>query len=304
MTIDRTRRARRIGALLLLSMASVLAATTTAGAQATEAVRGGPMVTATPGQATSADVRRELMLLLKNYPPAIGQVLALDPTLLNNDAYMAGYPGLVAFLQKYPEVRRNASYYLAYIQPNSSGYDPAVAMWNDLVEAFMVFGVIVSIAVALGWIIRTIVDYRRWNRLAKVQSEAHTKILDRFTANDELLAYVQSAAGSRYLQSAPIALDPGARQPGAPFGRILWSVQAGLVIAAGGLGFFWVSSRPGIDVNVMHPLYTLGVVGIAIGLGFVLSAFVAFGLSKRLGLFETTAAAVNDRFDRRDAPGV
>jgi len=39
---------------------------------------------------------------------------------------------------------------------------------------------------------------------AKVQAEAHTKLLDRLTSNDELLAYVQSSAGSRFLQSAPM----------------------------------------------------------------------------------------------------
>jgi hypothetical protein len=83
--------------------------------------------------------------------------------------------------------------------------------------------------------------HRRWGRLAKVQAEAHTKLLDRFTANDELIAYVQSPAGSQFLQSAPIALDPGARRMGAPFNRILWSVQAGLVLGMAGLGLRFIS---------------------------------------------------------------
>jgi hypothetical protein len=47
--------------------------------------------------------------------------------------------------------------------------------------------------------------------LSKVQTEVHTKIVDRFTANDDLLAYIQSPAGSKFLESSPIHLDAGPR---------------------------------------------------------------------------------------------
>ena len=86
----------------------------------------------------------------------------------------------------------------------------------------------------LVWLIRTLVDYRRWNRLAKVQTDFHTKILDRFTANNDLLTYIQSPAGSKFLQSTPIMLDAAPRSMGAPLGRILWSLQGGIVLACGG----------------------------------------------------------------------
>ena len=32
-----------------------------------------------------------------------------------------------------------------------------------------------------------LVDHRRWLRQSKVQTEVHTKLLDRFTSNDDLL---------------------------------------------------------------------------------------------------------------------
>ena len=84
------------------------------------------------------------------------------------------------------------------------------------------------------WIIRTLIEYRRWNRTSKVHTEVHNKLMDRFTANEDLLAYMQTPAAQRFLESAPLSLDAPARPVGAPLSRILWSVQVGVVLAAGG----------------------------------------------------------------------
>ena len=144
---------------------------------------------------------------------------------------------------------------------------------------------------AVGWLIRTLVDYRRWHRLSRVQAEAHNKLLDRFSANSELIAYVQSPAGNQFLQSAPIALDPGSRRLGAPFARILWSVQAGLVLITDGLGIQMVSHRM-TDIDAQQALFAIGVLALALGIGFVISAAVAYLLSRKLGLFDTTEKQV------------
>ena len=248
-------------------------------------------------------VRKQLMETFKKYPPAVGRVLKLDPSLMSNEAYLAPYSGLAAFFNQYPEVRRNPAFYL---EPIDGGYygggyyrSEAAEIWDNIFTGAAVAFVVGTMLVTFTWIIRTLIDYRRWHRLSKVQAEAHAKLLDRFTANDELIAYVQSPAGTRFLQSAPIALDPGARSLSAPFGRILWSVQAGLVLAAGGLGLYYVSGR--VVEEVAQPLFTLGVLTLSLGFGFVLSAVVSFLLSKRLGLFDPPAAGLGA--ERRDAPG-
>ena len=88
-----------------------------------------------------------------------------------------------------------------------------------------------------------IVTHRRWNRLSKVQYEVHNKLLDRFTSNEDLLAYVQTPAGRRFLESAPIPMQDEAPMLSAPFSRILWSVQAGIVLTIAGIGLLYVSSR-------------------------------------------------------------
>jgi hypothetical protein len=75
---------------------------------------------------------------------------------------------------------------------------------------------------------------------------------------------------------------------GAPLGRILWSGQAGLVLAALGIGLQMVAER--VSGEVGEPLRVLGVLGISLGLGFVISAIISFVISRRLGLIETPAA--------------
>jgi hypothetical protein len=111
----------------------------------------------------------------------------------------------------------------------------------------------------------------------------HNKLLDRLTSNEELLTYMQTAAGKRFLESAPIAV---AAEPvttlNAPIGRMLGSVQVGLILAAGGVGLQFVSGSA--DKDVSQPLFAMGVLAIAIGAGFLLSAAVSFFLSRRLGL--------------------
>jgi hypothetical protein len=137
----------------------------------------------------------------------------------------------------------------------------------------------------LVWLIRTFIDYRRWSRLAKVQTDVHSKILDRFNANEDLLAYIQSPAGSKFLESSPIKLDAGPRSVGAPLARILWAVQGGVVLVAGGIGLHVISGQAGDDAA--QPLHALGVLAIALGLGFLFSAALSFVISQRLGLIET-----------------
>lgn len=225
--------------------------------------------------------REELSRLLERYPPSLKGVFALDPSLLTNQAYLAPYPALLTFLNAHPEIARNPSFYAG-----ERGFRPdrAPDFRREMVNSLSIFA---SFAMAIGllaWLIRTLIDYRRWIRLAKVQTDAHTKLLDRFTQNEDLLAYIQSPAGSKFLESSPITLDAGPRSVAAPLGRILWSVQAGLVLVAAGIGLRVVGGQVTDDTS--QALHALGVLGIALGLGLVISAIISFVISHRLGLIE------------------
>ncbi len=239
-------------------------------------------------------VRDDFMKVLQRYPPALGAVLKLDPTMIVSDPYLAPYPAVVAFLAQHPEVRRSPAYYLEPVRTGSdyySYYDPKTRAWESTMDALGIFAVILTFLGAFGWLVRTAVDYRRWGRLAKVQAEAHTKLLDRFTGNEELLAYVQSPAGKRFLESSPISLDGRPRTMGAPLSRILWSMQAGVVLAVAGIGMNYLSRK--IDADHADPIFALSVILLSLGIGFVVSAGLSYLLSRRLGLFSAEA--------RRDA---
>ena len=241
---------------------------------------------------TAEATREQLMELLRRYPTGVAHIVRLDPTLLGNDVYIGPYPGLVEFLKQHPEVRRNPEYFLQGVQvltsPPRSVRTQAQSMWMDMMVGLFVLALLLTGVAALGWVIRTFVDYRRWNRLSKLQSEAHAKILDRLTQNDDLMAYISSPAGTHFLQSMPIMLDPARKALGAPFARILWSIQAGVVLVATGIGLQYVSGSAHEDV--VNLIYSTGVVTTAVGGGFIVAALVSYVLSRRFGLLDPPAA--------------
>lgn len=288
---------KRIGRISEFGMLAILAGAlypSAAWAQAPKsaAAAAQPPTILTVEQPDAQRTRDEFAALLEHYPPALRTVLALDPNLLGNEAYLAPYPSLVSFLNAHPEVARNPAFYVGEGLPPRLHQDQAgqiMDMWKEVLDGlgiFTGFGMAVGLLI---WLIRTLVDYRRWSRLAKVQTDAHTKLLDRFTANDDLLAYIQSPAGAKFLASSPIALDAAPRSVGAPLGRILWSVQGGVVLMAAGIGLQVVSRR--VADAASQPLHALGVLGIALGLGFLISAIISYVISQRLGLIEPPSPA-------------
>ncbi|HEX6158616.1 MAG TPA: hypothetical protein VF111_00525, partial [Thermoanaerobaculia bacterium] len=164
----------------------------------------------------------------------------------------------------------------------------AERIWRDSIEFFGIFISVLLTTAVLVWITRTLVQHRRWSRLSKVQAEVHNKLMDRFGTNEELLQYINSPAGARFLETAPLSTDV-AQQSGSPANRILWSLQAGLVIGMAGVGLRFVV--PNVHNDVAQPLYAFGTLAVAVGIGFILSALVSFLLSRRLGLWTTARNA-------------
>jgi hypothetical protein len=250
------------------------------------------------------ETRERLHQVLEQYPPSLGEVLKLDPSLLANQGYLATYPRLAAFLAQHPEVAHNPSFFVGEV--HSGRWDTpnpkreALEMWRDMFAGLAMLIVFATVTTVLTWLVRTLIDYRRWLRLSKIQTEVHSKLLDRFTSGEDLATYLQSSPGRRFLESAPIPMDAGPRSIGAPLGRILWSVQAGLVLALGGAGLQYVST--GVVDDAAQPIHAMGVLALMFGIGFVLSAVVSYVLSQRLGLLEgkpivgaPTAATSEDR---------
>ena len=237
--------------------------------------------------------RDQLTRLLRQYPPSLRQVLGLDPTLLANRDYLAPYAGLNDFLTLHPEIGHNPSYFVgeAAIQDMTPRNDSA-RVWEDAERSFGAFLAGAMVIGLFAWLVKTLIDYRRWNRISKVQAEVHTKLLDRFSSNEDLLAYIQTPAGRNFLESTPLPLDGGSRAINAPVGRILWSVQAGLVMLFAGLGLYNAIPETTVE-GVTQPLSVISVLAISLGVGFIVSSAAAYVISQRLGLFAQSRTSPN-----------
>lgn len=279
--------------LITLLFAAAIATTAFAQAPATASSTTTAATTTVVTDTDSRETREAFHAALQRYPTEVSRVLKLDPSLMTNQSYLANYPALASFLAQHPEIAHSPAFYLdnVYVGEDQRGENSSERVWRSVMEGLSIFAVICLVTGVLTWLVRTLLEHRRWSRISKVQAEVHNKLMDRFTANEDLLAYIQTPAGKRFLESAPIALDGAPRAVSAPVGRILWSVQVGLVLAAAGWGLTYVSGS--IEKTVSQPLYAMGVLAISIGIGFVISGVVSYVLSRRLGLWETAAAPVD-----------
>ena len=233
--------------------------------------------------------RGELMEILSKHPPAVARVLKLDPSLMENESYLAPYPDLRDFLTTHPDVQQNASYYLGQVRVDFDFQPPNPRV--QLVEGTLaglagvtIFAVVIA---TLVWLVKTILNQRRWNRLSKIQAEVHSKLMDRFSSNEELITYVQTPSGKRFLEVGPSPVEEGSPTIGAPLSRILWSVQIGVVMLVLGLGLLFVSNYTIEEIREFF--FIVGCLALALGAGFTVSAVAAYALSRKLGLFDKAA---------------
>jgi hypothetical protein len=127
----------------------------------------------------------------------------------------------------------------------------------------------------IGWIIKVISNNRKAFRMASMQAELQSKLLDKFGSSPELLEFLQSDASQGFAELVPAETRPN------PYDKILWSVQAGVVLLMTGLACMFLRSQ----ISEGFEAFTiLGALGIALGVGFLLSAAIAFLLSKKWGV--------------------
>jgi hypothetical protein len=272
----------RIAALTALVLAGLASGTWAAQPAAPAPTR--DAAPAVADERTARETRDRLHQLLNQYPPAVAEVLRLDPALLTMPDYLAPYPTLAAFLAQHPDVAHSPMFFLG--DARLSGADGSRKQALDALKEilagcglFLAFLTMVSLVV---WLAREGIGYRRWLRATRIQTDAHMKLVDRLTSNEDLVAYVQSPAGQRFLSSPPVTLDGGPHTVSAPLNRILWSVQAGVVLATAGLGL-WFAKSSVID-ELAQPIFVIAILAIAIGVGFVISALLSYALSRQLGL--------------------
>ncbi len=241
---------------------------------------------------------QDQLLQLLRLSPTLAEVVARDPSLLSNADYVGRYnPALKRFLQEHPDIAQNPDFYL-FNNLHAEGTQPAQTLerklWPqnsepgasrvsmELISDGIPFLVFLCILSALLWLTHVLLENRRWNRIFKLQNDVHSKLIERFGTSQEVLTYMNTEAGKRFLEGTPIAVgfEPQPQVP-TPVARVLTPLQIGTVLALLGLGLILL--RHSIPDGAA-PLLLVGTVVLMPGLGFIISAGLTWLLARRLGL--------------------
>lgn len=138
-------------------------------------------------------------------------------------------------------------------------------------EEVVLFPMLFAVVALIIWIIFSTI--RRYNT-TKLQAGLQTKLIEKFGTGQELLVYVQSEAGKRFLESLTM-------EQRTPYGRILGAAQASVILALVGLALLFLRGRvAGADEGFL----VFGTIILSLGVGFGLAAALSYFLSKSLGL--------------------
>ena len=279
-----------------------------------------PTPVTAPGMPVPTDrdvaATQDQLIKLLRLSPKLASVVARDPSLLANQEYVAGYnPQLADFLARHPEVVRNPDFYMfTHFNRDAGAPGPDEALerpegfhpvrersvFEDVAsDVLPLIGISIFLLVFM-WTLRLFLENRRWSRIFTLQNEVHGRLIDKFSTNQELAAYMETEAGKRFLEAAPIpvGIDSGQRVPNA-VARVLTPVQIGVVLVLLGIGFLLLR-HAGPDMD--KPMLVLGTVILMPGLGFIISAGITWVLASRLGLMPSKAeppygAPPANRFD-------
>jgi hypothetical protein len=291
--------------VLLATLAAAQTQPVQPAAQARRAEAVQPVAAAPISDQDLSTTQDELIKLLRQ-SPTLTTVVARDPSLLSNQDYVAkNNPQLAQFLAVHPEIARNPEFYLfTNVDARGGRRSQALerAVWpeysapqrgSDLADIFAPFAAAVAFACFLGallWLTNQFILNRRWSRIFKLQSEVHGKLIDRFSSNQELAAYMGSESGRRFLEAAPIPIrfEPEQRFPNA-VARVVTPLQIGIVLVLLGGGLFMLRhTRPEMEI----PMLIFSTVTAMPGLGFIISAGITWFLAGRLGLMPEGPAAI------------
>lgn len=252
----------------------------------------GPSVAGPSSPASEAELKsaREELFGFLRMSPRLTMALSADPSLLGHPDYVNRHnPGLAVFIQSHPEIARNPEFYLFAHLPGGRGSNVPYlfqrAVWpqsgdgpnvnGDIVLPFVFLAVVGAIL----WLLRLLMQNRRWNRVFRVQTEIHTKLLDKLSGNEELFHYLSSDAGRKFMELAPVSA--ALEQPAGPRGtaaRILAPLQLGIVSTLCGAGLLYVRGYLGNP----QALLLVGTLALTLGIGLILSSGVSFVLFRRL----------------------
>jgi hypothetical protein len=245
-----------------------------------------PKATASGDQDVSIiDAQRGALDRFLDAHPEIGNEVVGRPAAMTDPNFLHDHPELQAFLDTHPLVKADPR---AFISAREWRNDPPRSDLGEFMNDLAPLAAFTCALLAILWVIRTLLENRRWNRSFKMHEEVHTKLIEKFASGQDFNAYMQSEGGKRLVEWTPPSKDASSRALPNPIGRIFWSLQAGLVLLLMGVGLLRLHSQ-----IVASELLVFGTLGITVGAGFILSALISYGLSRHLGLIDASAQGSN-----------
>jgi hypothetical protein len=127
------------------------------------------------------------------------------------------------------------------------------------------------------WIIWVVFTNVRRFLIAKTKASLQEKVLQRIDSSDALTSLAANESGRRFLESITVEEN----KVSSPFGRILFGVQAGLVLLCFGIAILTLHR------HIYDPaggFIIVGTGGIGLGLGFLTASAASLFVSRKLGL--------------------
>ena len=145
-------------------------------------------------------------------------------------------------------------------------------MSNDMAAVFGIVGVCSVIALLIGF--TTWVVSRRRQERSRAQFDLQRRMLEKFGSASEFVAFLEADSGRKFLEAVSSETQTHA-------GRIFGSIQKGAIFTLIGIvGLCVVALEP----RDLVPLAVPSGIVLAIGLGYLISAYATYRLSRQWGL--------------------
>ena len=145
---------------------------------------------------------------------------------------------------------------------------------GDFVVVLMFWGLMVGI----GWVAWIVAGTIRRTRAARLQAEVQGKLLDKFGSSRDLLDYLHTTQGQRFLEFV-------VTERANPYSRILASAQAGVIMTLVGAALLMLRRMATVQ-EAADVLLVFGTLVITLGIGFLASGALSFVLSRSWGLLD------------------
>ncbi|MCP4218986.1 MAG: hypothetical protein GY765_30410 [bacterium] len=126
------------------------------------------------------------------------------------------------------------------------------------------------------WLFKLYFDGKKY----RLKTDIHHKVVDKFSEGSQLTDFFQGESGAGFLKSLSV---PSLK----PKEQLLASIAKGIVIIFLGLSFLMLGMMYGEDSRVF---YSLGLITLIPGIGFIVSSLVSIKLSKKWGILPGDAA--------------